>query len=163
VPFKESNDFCKELDDELSFEENMKNYETSFPQLFKIYEQNKMMLDMTSKIMGTVRNIGVHAGGCVILDKPVWNYIPVVHTKDGIATAFVENGSNTELDELGVTKIDCLAITVLTTISNAVDMIEEELVKIEEDGIVKITTLRYVLDKLKITKEEFECLKPQKN
>lgn len=56
VPFKESNDFCKELNDELSFEENMKNYETSFPQLFKIYEQNKMMLDMTSKIMGTVRN-----------------------------------------------------------------------------------------------------------
>lgn len=92
-------------------------------------------------------NCGVHAGGCVILDKPVWNYIPVVHTKDGIATAFVENGSNTELDELGVTKIDCLAITVLTTISNAVDMIEEELVKIEEDSVVKIVPISYLQNK----------------
>lgn len=101
-------------------------------------------------------NCGQHAGGVVVLDKPVWEYIPVIHTKDGVATAFCESGALQELDELGITKVDCLAITVLEVISNAVDSIDEELVKIEEDGQVKITTLQYVLDKLKITKEELE-------
>ena len=51
VPFKESNDFCKELDDELSFEENMENYRKNFPELYQIYNQYKAYLDMTPKIM----------------------------------------------------------------------------------------------------------------
>jgi DNA polymerase III alpha subunit len=90
-------------------------------------------------------NCGQHAGGCLIMDKPVWEYIPVVHTKDGVATAFVENGGNTELDELGVIKYDFLAISVLETISDAVNLINEELVKIEDDdGIVKIVPKSYL-------------------
>lgn len=144
VPFKESNDFCKELNDELSFEENMNNYEKNFPELYRTYEKNQAYLDMTPKIIGLKKNVGVHAGGCLISDEPVWNYIPVVHTKDGVATAFVENGGNTELDEIGIIKYDLLAITVLEVIHNASDMIEEELVKIEEDGLVKIVPVSYL-------------------
>ena len=89
-------------------------------------------------------NCGQHAGGCLMLDEPVWNYIPTVHTKDGVATAFVENGGMTELDELGVIKYDFLAITVLQTISQAVDMIDEPLVRIiDDDGVEKIVPLSY--------------------
>ena len=93
-------------------------------------------------------NCGQHAGGCLIMDKPVWEYIPVVHTKDGVSSAFVENGGNTELDELGVIKYDFLAITVLEVISNAVESVDEELVKIEDDdGIVKIVPKTYLQNK----------------
>lgn len=148
VPFKESNEFCKELNDDMCFEENMDEYREKFPHLYQIYEMNQIPLNFTSKIIGIKKNIGVHAGGVVILDKPIWEYIPVVHTKDGVATAFCENGSNAELDEMGIVKIDCLAITVLSTISNAVDMIKEELVKIEEDGIVKIVPRSYINGKM---------------
>ena len=144
VPFKESNDFCKELNDELSFEDNMENYRKNFPVLYETYERNKAYLDFVPKIMGIKKSYGVHAGGVVILDKPVWEYIPVIHTKDGVATAFVENGGNTELDEIGVIKHDVLAITVLEVISNAVDMIKEELVKIKEDGVIKIVPKSYL-------------------
>ena len=144
VPFKESNDFCKELNDELSFEDNMENYRKNFPVLYETYERNKAYLDFVPKIMGIKKSYGVHAGGVVILDKPVWEYIPVIHTKDGVATAFVENGGNTELDEIGVIKHDVLAITVLEVISNAVDMIKEELVKIKEDGVIKIVPRSYL-------------------
>lgn len=144
VPFADSNNFCKELNDEMSFEENMENYKVNFPTLYDIYRNNKAMLDMTPKIMGGIRQIGQHAGGCLMLDEPVWNYIPTVHTKDGVATAFVENGGMTELDELGVIKYDFLAITVLQTISQAIDMIDEPLVKIvDDDGLVKIVPLSY--------------------
>ena len=92
-------------------------------------------------------NCGQHAGGCLLLDDDVWNYIPVIHTKDGIATAFVENGGNTELDEIGVCKYDFLAITVLEVISNAVESVDEELVKIEEDGLIKIVPVSYLKGK----------------
>lgn len=96
-------------------------------------------------------NCGQHAGGCLIMDKPVWEYIPVVHTKDGVASAFVENGGNTELDELGVIKYDFLAITVLEVISNAVESVEsmgDSFVKIEDDdGIVKYVPKSYLQNK----------------
>ena len=96
-------------------------------------------------------NCGQHAGGCLIMDKPVWEYIPVVHTKDGVSSAFVENGGNTELDELGVIKYDFLAITVLEVISNAVESVEsmgDSFVKIEDDdGIVKIVPKSYLQNK----------------
>ncbi len=145
VPFTESNNFCKELDDEKSFEENMENYKNNFPDLYRTYTANKAMLDMTPKIMGGIRQVGQHAGGCLLLDKPVWNYIPVVHTKDGVATAFVESGAAAELDELGIIKYDFLAITVLETISNAVDMIDEPLVRIvDNDGVEKIVPKSYM-------------------
>ena len=148
VPFKESNDFCKELNDELSFEENMKNYEENFPALYETYKRNKAYLDFTPKIMNGKRSVGQHAGGCLLLDDDVWNYIPVIHTKDGIATAFVENGGNTELDEIGVCKYDFLAITALEVISNAVDGIDEEIVKIlDDDGVVKYVSKSYLQNK----------------
>lgn len=147
VPFKESNDFCKELNDELSFEENMQNYKENFPALYEIYERHQAYLDFTPKIMNGKRGVGQHAGGVVVLDKPVWEYIPVIHTKDGVATAFCESGALQELDELGITKVDCLAITVLEVISNAVDSIDEELVKIEEEGQIKIVPASYLQNK----------------
>lgn len=148
VPFKESNDFCKELNNEISFEENMEYYKNNFPDLYKIYDRYQAYLDFTPKIMNGVKNCGQHAGGVLILDKPVWNYIPVIHTKDGVASAFVENGSNTELDEMSLTKLDCLSISVLEVISNAVDSIDDELILIEDDdGVVKIVSSSYLKNK----------------
>lgn len=148
VPFAESNAFCKELDNEFSFEENMLNYKNKFPNLYKTYETYKTYLDMVPKMIGQINHFSTHAGGIVLLDKPVWNYIPTVHTKDGVATAFVENGGNTELDSTNIIKIDCLAISVLDTISNAIDSINEELVEIEDDdGIRKIVRVSYLQNK----------------
>lgn len=148
VSFADSNAFSKELNAELSFEDNMKVYKEKFPHLYKIYETYKAYLEMVPKMVGQINHVSVHAGGCVVLDEPVWKYCPVVHTKDGVATAFVENGSNTELDELGITKYDFLAISVLETISNAINSINEELIMIEDDdGVVKIVSSSYVNDK----------------
>lgn len=145
VPFVESNAFCKELDQEISFEENMKMYKEKFPSLYSIYEKNKPYLDMVPKMIGQINHVSVHAGGIILLDKPVWNYIPTVHTKDGPSSAFVESGSSQELDSLNIIKIDCLAISVLDTISDAVDSIDEELVLIEDDdGVKKIIPRSFI-------------------
>ena len=144
VPFAESNNFCKELNDEVSFEENMENYRNNFPDLYRIYTAHKAYLDFTPRITGQIRQLGQHAGGVLILDEPVWNYVPVIHTKDGIASAFVESGAATELDELGIIKVDCLAITVLEVISNAIELVKEDIIKVrDKDGIIKIVPESY--------------------
>lgn len=56
VPFKESNDFCKELNNEISFEENMEYYKNNFPDLYKTYDRYQAYLDFTPKIMNGVKN-----------------------------------------------------------------------------------------------------------
>lgn len=56
VPFKESNDFCKELNNEISFEENMEYYKNNFPDLYKTYERYQAYLDFTPKIMNGIKN-----------------------------------------------------------------------------------------------------------
>lgn len=145
VPFSVSNAFCKELNNDISWAENMENYRLHFPDLYKLYQTNQAYLDMVPKIVGQIKTCGTHAGGCVILDKPIWNYIPVIHTKEGIATALRESSSEQSLDDCSICKYDLLAITVLETLKNAVNEINEELVKIEDDdGIVKIVPKSYI-------------------
>lgn len=150
VSFFESNEFAKNIDPEKTFEENMEEYKNNFPDSYKVYLAHKDALDMTSKIVGQVRQVGTHAGGVVIVDKPIWNYIPVVHSNAGLATAFQESGTVAELDELGIIKIDCLSIACLDTISNAIDLVDEELVKIkDDDGLIKIVPRSYIDAKLR--------------
>lgn len=145
VPFAESNLFCSKLDNDLSFEENMENYKVNYPDLYRTYERHKTFLDFVPKLCSMIRSTGKHAGGVMIFDKPVWECLPVLRKDDELATAFVENGGNTELDELGYIKYDLLGILTLDIIDSAVDMIDEELYRIiDDDGIEKIVPKSYI-------------------
>ena len=155
VNFSISNKFCSELNNELSFEENMSSYQKNHPDLYHIYEQYKPDLDFVPKICNMIRSVGKHAGGLMILDSPIYECLPVVRPQGELATAFCESGSLQELDELGYIKFDMLAISQLDTIDQALDMAEEEgFFKIEDDdGIIKIVSKAYLLEK-GITEEE---------
>lgn len=92
-----------------------------------------------------VHNSGKHAGGIVILPKPVYNYIPVDRVNGDIITAFPESGQEQVLDELGIVKYDILGISILDVISDTVDMIDEELYLVEDDdGITKVVSKSYI-------------------
>lgn len=144
VPFANSNKFCSEIDDELSFEENMEKYKQSFPDLYAIYSKHSVWLNMVPHLSNMIRSIGKHAGGVLILDKPIWESVPIVRAQGEIASAFVENGASTDLDNLGFTKYDLLGITQLDVIDQTIDMINEELYEIEENGIIKIVPKSYL-------------------
>ena len=150
IPFSVSNEFCSKLDNDLSFDENMKKYETEFPNLYSVYKNNKVYLDMVPKIMNMIRSVGKHAGGILVLDKPVWKCVPVVRPQGEIASAFVENGGKTELDEIGFVKYDILGITQLDVIDNTINGINEKLYEIiDDDGIKKIVSKSYIDSKVK--------------
>ena len=155
VNFSVSNKFCKELDNDLSFEENMEVYKEKFPDLYNIYTRYKVALDFVPKVSNMIRGNGKHAGGVMVLDRPVYECVPVIRPQGEIATAFTESGSSPELDDLGYVKYDLLAISQLDTIDEALKMAEEDgFFKIEDDdGIVKIVSKAYLLEK-GLTEEE---------
>jgi len=145
--YAESNDFTGALDNDLNFVDNIREFQTTNKRLYDFYLRNQKILDLTPKFIGLARQISKHAGGVCILPKPIWNYIPVEKSADTLVTAYVENGQNTTLDSLGVVKLDLLGITVLDNIKETVNLIDEELFLIEEDGIEKIVPASYLLSK----------------
>ncbi len=92
-----------------------------------------------------LHNCSKHAGGIMVLDRPVYECLPVIRPQGELAVAFVENGGDTELDSLGYVKYDILGISTLDIINEAVDMINEKLYRIiDDDGIEKIVGESYL-------------------
>lgn len=147
VEFAVSNKFCSYLDPELSFEENMKNYKDNYPDMYNIYLKYKAILDFVPKFSDAIRSISKHAGGCLILPKPIWECVPVVRAQGELASAFVENGANQDLDSLGVVKYDLLAISQLDIIDETLKMNKDYYKIVDDDGITKIVSKAYLLEK----------------
>lgn len=141
----EANDFTKELDDELSFEDNIKKIMSSDSPVKETYLKYQKVLDLVPQFLGKVRNRGKHAGGVVLTPKPIWNYCPVEMAGEEITTAFEENGSNTVLDKISLVKLDLLAISVLDTIVETFGLVNEDLYLIEDDdGTQKVVPASYL-------------------
>lgn len=149
IDFKTSNEFTTALNKDLDWEQNIKVLEESNRKLYDFYLQNKQVLDLVPFFINKIRQGGTHAGGVVITDKPIYNYVPVNRVSGDLATAFPESGSEQVLDEIGIVKFDILGITILEVINNAIDMIHEKLYLIREDGIVKVVPESYIDKELK--------------
>ena len=81
----------------------------------------------------------------VLSPKPIWNYCPVEMSGETIVTAFPESGSTQTLDEIGLVKLDLLAISVLDTIVETFGLVNEDLYLIEDDdGTQKVVPASYL-------------------
>ena len=90
--------------------------------LKKHYDTEKSireLIDTAMKLEGMPRNTTTHAAGVVITDKPVYEYVPLAKNDDVAVTQF----RMTELDELGLLKMDFLGLRNLTVLSYAEKMI----------------------------------------
>ena len=148
IDFKESNAFTGKLDSSLSFDENIEMIQNTYPGLYKFYKKHKDIIDLAKGLDGKIRQISKHAGGVILLDRPVYELIPVEKVGGAVLTAFPESGSDSTLDELGIIKFDILGISVLDVIKNTINQIEEDIYLIEDDdGITKIVPESYVYNK----------------
>ena len=147
VNFQQSNEFTTVLRHDLTWQENLDNLQQNFPRQYDFYVKNKTVLDLTPYFINKIRQGGKHAGGIVILDKPVWERIPVDRISGELVTAFPESAQEQVLDEMGVVKFDILAITILDVIRSTIQMIDEKLFLIEEDNIKKIVPESYLKGK----------------
>ncbi len=89
------------------------------PELKERYESDpeiKYLIDMSRRLEGLPRHSSMHAAGVVISQKAVDEYVPLAVGADGsVTTQFVM----TELEELGLLKMDFLGLRTLTVIRDA--------------------------------------------
>ena len=79
------------------------------------------LLDTAMQLEGTPKNTTTHAAGVVITDRPVADYVPLAKNDDTIVTQF----TMTELDELGLLKMDFLGLRNLTVLHDAETMVKK--------------------------------------
>ncbi|MDR1997432.1 MAG: DNA polymerase III subunit alpha [Candidatus Margulisbacteria bacterium] len=93
-------------------------------ELKALYENNpgtREHLNRAMKLEGFSRNTGMHAAGVVISAAPLIDIIPLLYTDGNILTQF----SMTEIEELGLLKMDFLGLRNLTMINDCLGCIEK--------------------------------------
>ena len=149
VDFTKSNKFTKSLEKMETWEENLERLKATDRENWNFYLTHKDILDDVPYLIGKERQQGKHAGGVVITDKPIYNYIPVDRVKGEIVTSYPESGGKSTLDDIGIIKYDLLGISILDVITETIEMIDEKIYEIEDDdGIRKIVPSSYIDKKI---------------
>lgn len=95
------------------------------PELRKMYEDDEMVkkiVDMAIKLEGVPRNVSMHAAGVLIAPEPVFDFVPMALSGDDVVTQF----DMTELEHLGLLKMDFLGLRTLTDIHKAIQYVKED-------------------------------------
>ena len=101
------------------------------PELKSLYESNdqyKRLLDVASRMEGSIRNVGTHAAGVIISDKPLTEYLPLhrpTSTNDELPIQSVAQYDMDGINEMGLLKVDFLGLTMLTIMARACENIEK--------------------------------------
>jgi DNA polymerase-3 subunit alpha len=116
VPFAEADRMAKMVPDDLNISLSdaiEKNSE------FKAeYEKNpicRQIVDTGKVIEGMVRNVGTHAAGVIIADRPLRELVPLTLQDGVLTTQFPKD----PVEDLGLLKMDFLGLKTLTVISEA--------------------------------------------
>ncbi|MBQ5951483.1 MAG: DNA polymerase III subunit alpha [Lachnospiraceae bacterium] len=91
------------------------------PELKALYDsdpQGKKLIDMALRLEGLPRHTSMHAAGVVISQKAVDEYVPLNRGGDGAITT---QYTMTQLEELGLLKMDFLGLRTLTVVREAAE------------------------------------------
>ena len=92
-----------------------------FKKAYDSDSQIKELIDMAKNIEGMPRHTSTHAAGIVITQDEVDSYVPLQKTNDSVMTQYTMSN----LEELGLLKMDFLGLRTLTVISDAEKMIKK--------------------------------------
>ena len=106
---------CKMIDSKLSLKENYKN--VKLKKSVESNEELQKMYDIALKFEGLKRHTTIHAAGIVMSNKDIDEIIPLDKNHDNFYTTAY---SMDYLEELGLLKMDFLAIRKLTIINNII-------------------------------------------
>ena len=88
------------------------------------YESNdtvKRLIDISKKLEGMPKNVSTHACGVIITKNPVDTYVPL-YVNEGIAVA---QYNMTQLEQLGLLKMDFLGLRTLSVIKDCINIVKE--------------------------------------
>jgi DNA polymerase-3 subunit alpha len=122
MPYGEVDNIAKQIPNELNI--TIKRALEISKSLKEQYDNNENihnLIDIAMAVEGLPRHTSTHAAGVVISKDPVTDYAPLVKNNDSVATQY----TMTELEELGLLKMDFLGLRTLTVIRDAVNLIEK--------------------------------------
>ncbi|MGE0142907.1 MAG: DNA polymerase III subunit alpha [Planctomycetota bacterium] len=90
-------------------------------QIRKSSEANQRLFDLGLKLEGLARHSSVHAAGVVVADRPLRDYVPLCKNGDDITTQW----QMTELEQVGLLKVDFLGLKTLTILEECRRLILE--------------------------------------
>lgn len=96
----------------------------SVPELVEIYEKDpeiKKIVDIASKLEGMPRQCSTHACGVVIAPAPLIDIVPLSRNGEDITTQY----SMTDLERLGLLKMDFLGLRNLNDITSTVNYVKK--------------------------------------
>lgn len=120
---------CDGFKTKITDSEGVKSIEHNDP---KTYNKYKQYFDICSKVKGSNRSYGCHAGGVCISgnNKPMVDYAPVMYNKDGnIMTQFEMH----DVESVGLVKYDMLGLTSLDYIADTLELIGSDYYSYEFD------------------------------
>ncbi|NLZ61618.1 MAG: DNA polymerase III subunit alpha [Acholeplasmataceae bacterium] len=115
-----------------SIAEFIKEFPIKYNNLMEIPEV-KELFEIAMKIVDQPRHISTHAAGIIISDREITDLVPV---QKGLLNLYQTQFEASDLEKIGLLKIDFLGIRNLTVIAKAVDLIREK--KNENIDIYKI-------------------------
>jgi error-prone DNA polymerase len=83
----------------------------------------RQLVLLVEQLLGFPRHLSQHVGGMVITQSPLCELVPIENA--AMANRTVIEWDKNDLDELGILKVDCLALGMLTAIRKAFDLIEQ--------------------------------------
>lgn len=101
------------------------------PELRAVYEssdQMKTLIDTAARMEGSLRNVGTHAAGVIISDKPLTEYLPLhrpTSSSDELPIKSVAQYDMDGINYLGLLKVDFLGLVTLTIMSKACEYIAQ--------------------------------------
>ena len=132
VPYAESDRIAKLVPDPvMGHHVHLQDAVKEVPDLKNEYETNptaKEVIDFASKLEGTIRSHGVHACGVIIAPDDLVKFLPLEVAKKTGASGEVVLAAQfpmTQVEELGLLKMDFLGLSNLSVINNALRMIRK--------------------------------------
>jgi DNA polymerase III subunit alpha len=98
---------------------------TQNPDLKALFQNDpkvKELIDVAKRLEGLARHASTHAAGVVISPKPITEFVPLYKSsKDEITTMY----PMTDVEKMGLLKMDFLALTTLTIIDDILHMLRQ--------------------------------------
>ncbi len=123
LPYAEADKLAKMVPDDLNI--SLDEALEKSPEFKSEYEKNpiaKQIVDTGKVIEGMVRNVGTHAAGVIIADRPLRELVPLT-TQDGVLTTQYPKDP---VEDLGLLKMDFLGLKTLTVIAEAENHIRKK-------------------------------------
>ena len=123
--FKHKEVVCPKCGSEITESPTIAKLLVDFPELAKFETQHPQVVDFACRMVGRIRNMGMHAGALVIANQPLLGKIPLAKSgKDGQFVTMWSEGSNQQLSKCGYIKWDILGLKTLAYIHDTIKMIK---------------------------------------